>query len=510
MVSKKMDFGGSRDVISGLPEALICHILSFLTTKEAASTSVLSSKWRYLFASVPNLNFDDSVYLDPRIQRRVHQQGLNVSPSFMDFVDRVLALQGNSHVHKFSLKIQAGNDPVDPTRIFRWILSVLARGVSDLDLCIDLGTKSLLPSEVFKSETLVRLKLDIGCGPYVDVGDVYLPKLKALHLECSFENRECGLTKLLSGCLMLEDLVLHTTNWFSLGFTSVSVTTLKRLTYSWELRDYNPESVSFDTPNLVYLEFTDTISEVYPKVNFESLVEARIYLRMSVDQAAATQFLQEASFSELQIYYSEGNQENKMVGNATDFIMGLRNVKILYLSADTLEVLTYCCEVIPLFNNLTQLTIESKPEVGWQSLPGLLKNSPNLETLVLQGLVHKVTDKCGEVCVCNGEEEDAITTCLSSSPVKVLKIMKFGEIYDGKIEKHLRHRLLNNKTQRKIEKQIEQVEYFLELMPNLEQVILYYGTSFEEYVTEVSTQLQRLPRVASLKCNVQLISDHSN
>ncbi|KFK41209.1 hypothetical protein AALP_AA2G099500 [Arabis alpina] len=150
-------------------------------------------------------------------------------------------------------------------------------------------------------------------------------------------------------------------------------------------------------------------------------------------------------------------------------------------------VLTKCCDATPLFNNLTHLTIESNRKVGWESLPSLLKNSPNLETLVLHGLVHKATNRCGDVCLCRPyKEEEEIPTCLSSSPVKVLKIMKFGV---------------------EIEKQIEQVKHFLETMPNLEQLILYYDTSFEEYVIEVSSQLQRLPKVASSKCNLQLISD---
>jgi len=48
------------------------------------------------------------------------------------------------------------------------------------------------------------------------------------------------------------------------------------------------------------------------------------------------------------------------------------------------QVLTYSCDAIPIFNNLTHLTIESNPRVGWQSVPGLLKNSPNLETLIFQ------------------------------------------------------------------------------------------------------------------------------
>lgn len=53
----------------------------------------------------------------------------------------------------------------------------------------------------------------------------------------------------------------------------------------------------------------------------------------------------------------------------------------------------------------------------------------------------------------------------------------------------------------------EQIKYFLETMPNLEQVIKYYNTATDEDVIEISTQLQMLvSKVASSKCVVQMVS----
>ena len=39
-------------------------------------------------------------------------------------------------------------------------------------------------------------------------------------------------------------------------------------------------------------------------------------------------------------------------------------------------------------------------------------------------------------------------------------------------------------------------------MPNLEQMILYYDTPYDDDVLAVSKQLQMLPRVASAKCKI--------
>jgi hypothetical protein len=286
---------------------------------------------------------------------------------------------------------------------------------------------------------------------------------------------------------------------------TVSIPTLKRLKFCrsedfyegkfHEYEDYDEEnikkgvSLSFDNPNLVYLEYSDVIVDKYKQVRFDSLVEANLGLRK--------------------------NQAEPDKINVTKLLMGLHNVKILYLSNDILEVLACCRERIPVFDNLLELTIKTTPYVGWKSLQPLLKSYPSLETLVFevlytafrstvetflsiqfdyetdsvmfQGLHHKYTKKCGDKdgCLCKyendlGAKKKNVRTCLTSSPVKVLKILKFGETFEDEDEDGL---------------DVDHDDYDDE-----------DDVSCDEDVMKVFKKLQKLPRVASAKCEVQIKS----
>ncbi|CAN7128705.1 unnamed protein product, partial [Brassica rapa subsp. narinosa] len=174
---------GSKDLISSLPDALICHILSFLSTKDAALTSVLSKRWRHLLAFVTNLDLDNTIYDRPKMGRKRRR---HLRKSFKLFVERVMALQGNAPLNRFSLRCKIA---CVTSRVNRWVLKALERGV-------------------LMSKTLVRLKLAGTDEFIIDVREVSLPKLKTLHMnDVSFADESgAAFGKLVSGCHVLEEL----------------------------------------------------------------------------------------------------------------------------------------------------------------------------------------------------------------------------------------------------------------------------------------------------------------
>ncbi|CAN1778798.1 F-box/FBD/LRR-repeat protein At4g00160 [Linum perenne] len=103
------------DRLSGLPDSVLYHILSFLDTKQAVQTSVLSRAWKHLWKHVPALIFDYNCF-DWQYDR------------FSTFVDMVLSLRCPTDVvDKIVLTnlVHFEEDEVDPfaARVFEYAMS---------------------------------------------------------------------------------------------------------------------------------------------------------------------------------------------------------------------------------------------------------------------------------------------------------------------------------------------------------------------------------------------------
>ncbi|TYI38204.1 hypothetical protein ES332_A02G009500v1 [Gossypium tomentosum] len=240
-----------EDGISSFPDHILFHILSFLPIKEAVRTSIISTKWRYLFASISTIKFDG--YLMRGLTDR------NVD-SFKNFVDRLL---------KFP------------------------------DQEIDLDLKNLgdtLPALLFTCHSLVTLKLD-AVGSEIKVpSDVCLGNLKTLQLRNSVLFGD-SIHRLISNCHVLEDLAFIECGFDNISEVNIQSPSLKRLVLEFDVTEgrYFNFVVVINAPNLVYFQYHAAVAKSYVLSIMKSLEKAdiSIYQFDSIDcETSATHLIQ--------------------------------------------------------------------------------------------------------------------------------------------------------------------------------------------------------------------------
>ncbi|KAK8313033.1 hypothetical protein V6Z11_D01G083200 [Gossypium hirsutum] len=211
----------SVDRVSDLPDSILTHILSFLPTKEAVGTSILSTRWRYLFALLSNL-------------------------------DRVLFFH-NTSVDKFRLKC---GKTVDSRRVCGWISAALWR-------------------VLFTCSTLITLKLDIGFLLDVPKGIIF-PNLKTLHLRSVVFFGDDSVESLIYSCTSLEDMVIEKCHMWNITNFNISYHLLRRLTILYSEFIVFDFWLIIDAPNLAYFKYIDHVVARYSLENLQTLIKADI------------------------------------------------------------------------------------------------------------------------------------------------------------------------------------------------------------------------------------------
>lgn len=191
------------DKISNLPGHIIDKILSHLPLRDAVRSSVLSSKWRYKWVTLPYLVFDNpSVLLSSQDQTLIKSKLVNI-------VDHVLLLHSGP-IQKFML---SHRDLQGVSDIDRWILFLSRRSIKEFILEIWKGPRYKLPSSIYFCQNLVHLEL-FNCVlklPPVFEGFKSLKSIDLQHItmdQCDFQN-------LISSCPLLERLTLMNFDGFS-------------------------------------------------------------------------------------------------------------------------------------------------------------------------------------------------------------------------------------------------------------------------------------------------------
>ncbi|CAJ2640161.1 unnamed protein product [Trifolium pratense] len=203
--------------ISKLPKEILCRILSFLPTKEAVATSILSKRWIRLWISVPNLNFTN-----------ITINSIKSNNKFNESVYSVLASRDGAgyNLDSFHLDIQYVNHHFAYHRSFphvvRWINVVVRRNLKHLNLNHDIDEPDTydperdaylpqLPKSILTCRTLVSLKLcrfSVEGLLHVSKVEFGFPCLKTLHFDTIYFGFGRNFVLLLCGCPVLEDLQL--------------------------------------------------------------------------------------------------------------------------------------------------------------------------------------------------------------------------------------------------------------------------------------------------------------
>ncbi|KAH9714295.1 F-box/LRR-repeat protein [Citrus sinensis] len=257
------------DRISSLPPFIVHHIMSYLSAKDVAKTSILSKRWSYFRASFPILDFDQSDYLGTEfwdgdldiLDLEIYAESYyEQTMKFVEFVNVTLHrfYELKLRMRKFRIFISP-NQVKDLSDILdRWILEAVEHRVEDLN--VDVLTKKdrlySLPQTIFYAKSVTTLKLG-GFKLEQPFDSMRLPFLKSLTLHYVHINEQI-LQKFMSECPLLEELSLF--SCWGIKYICISKPLkLKTIRIVKTLGEDHLESIKIVAPNLqkISLGFED-------------------------------------------------------------------------------------------------------------------------------------------------------------------------------------------------------------------------------------------------------------
>ncbi|KAM7504152.1 hypothetical protein LguiB_003056 [Lonicera macranthoides] len=352
---QKADY--TEDKISNLPDCILHHILSFLPTKDAVGTCILSTRWKYLWTSVPNIDFDDEL---------LYSSGLDGWPleagCFMNFVERVLLLRDSSTMKKFRLSCRVC---FSAARVHAWVSAAIMHNVQELDLCLFVDNSFILPRCMFDTKSLTVLKIQLTCVLELPTC-ISFPCLKTLHLRLVTFPDDISTQKLFSGCPVLQELAIIDCDWMYLNSITISIPTLTSLTiddlpYFGANDDLHGCDINVDAINLLHLKYLGHLSNELFLHNISSLAKACVHIPIRLER------------------------QKEIAYRAVKLLGALRNISSIRITNRTIESLSFGDKVrvsFPLFKNLTHLELSMGIEnhTVWP-LMKLIQCSPNLKSL---------------------------------------------------------------------------------------------------------------------------------
>ncbi|KAK9052906.1 hypothetical protein SSX86_029536 [Deinandra increscens subsp. villosa] len=328
------------DRISQLPDDLIHKILSFLDIKQAMGTSALSSRWQYVWTSMPCLNFSSAKF--------------HKLPDFSKFVTHVLSRRNNEiDVSSVKLHFRGKYTQVFVKRILDYAFShkVQQLNVTRLD-----GKKMEVPFSLFNSQSLKHLTLNGSCYPNsILTPPIWdLPALTTLNLisVTLYDDSTDKCAGLFSNCANLKNLTLRTcglmgSNDFNICHPGLS---------SLRLEDVR-NGANVVTPQLKKLTIKYCRCELQisaPRLSFLHFEDSHYYRSMDL----SADFL---SLQKVDIHIPCYSIDKEDAHGIVSLLQQLHSVKFLTLNLEIIKTLSSFVELISHlpspFTNLKRLKI---------------------------------------------------------------------------------------------------------------------------------------------------------
>ncbi|KQJ93825.1 F-box/LRR-repeat protein At4g14103 [Brachypodium distachyon] len=240
------------DRLSALPDDLLQHVLGFLDTRQAVGQlSLLSRRWRHLWASMPR------VILDGSVSER--------------FGSALLLLREYAKLHAFSL----GSSLASQFAYQRcWLRHAVSKGIRVLHITLGSACCFHLPDCVFNCATLEEMVLSSMVPEDIAPRSVCLPRLKKLRLDNARLLDSSVVWSLNSGCPAIEELDLDRCSLHRFWISSDTVKTLSVTACIYK-------EIHVSAPNVVSLRLT-----VAGRVQLDAMPSlSRAWVNISGDRA---------------------------------------------------------------------------------------------------------------------------------------------------------------------------------------------------------------------------------
>ncbi|KAI3809227.1 hypothetical protein L1987_25197 [Smallanthus sonchifolius] len=303
-----------EDRLSSLPDVLLIYIFSFIDTKLAVQSSILSKRWLNLWTLLPVLNFDSSTLE----QYEIHNLGnFSHKITFDNFIDKVLAHRnGSIKIDDVNIKV---TDHTSMDKVFNY---ALARGVLNLSIdCSEYLTQYRPISCVNASDSLISLTLkgmlDFDRFPvFSGLVSLRLERVKIVQPEpfSSFPNLK---ELFLVNCKLRSDLPVLVVIGFQLSRLTIFSCFYHPIPYG---------KLVLMTPKLTLLELDGLIPMSFEASELPVLDTVHIDCCFSFPRVA-----------DRNVHQPDENQQKI---NLINILWSIRNAKCVHLSPSTVKLLS--------------------------------------------------------------------------------------------------------------------------------------------------------------------------